>query len=76
MLTGNVFMRWYTQPDPRVPISRDSVGYTTRRVMNVSGVWHDGARIEIALNAIYLLLDTRSSVQKIVEVLVHEMIVS
>ena len=66
-------MRWYTQP---VPLSRDSVGYTRRRVMNVSEDWHDGARIEIALNSMCLLLDTRSSVQKIVETLVHEMIVS
>ena len=76
MLTGNVFMKWYTQPDPTVPLSRDSVGYTTRRVINVPGDWYKDTRIEIALNAVHLLLDTRSSVQKIIEALVHEMIVS
>ncbi|CAD6565734.1 MAG: hypothetical protein ASARMPREDX12_006746 [Alectoria sarmentosa] len=72
-LTGNVHMRWYMQPDPNCPETRNTA-FTSPYVSNVPGGFHDGMRIGISLNGLRLLLDTRGSVEKIVETLVHEMI--
>ena len=54
---------------PSAPIIQTTAGFTKRGP-------HDGMRILIALNDVRLLLDTWASVEMIVEVLVHEMIVS
>ena len=68
-------MTWYVQPDRNRPETRNTA-FTTAYATNGPGGFHDGMRIGIALNGLRLLLDTRGSVEKIVETLVHEMIVS
>lgn len=53
-----------------------AAGQTRPYLSRIPGVPDDALRLVIVLNGVRLLLDTRSSIEKIVEALVHEMLVS
>ena len=61
-------MTWYMRPISGQPELTNSSGITN--------FFLEGRRVGIALNGMWLLLDLRSSVDKIVTIVVHEMIVS
>ena len=70
-------MMWYTQSVPIDAQTPNNRGFTLPYIRaSEHGDWHGALRIRIARNAMRLLLDSRNSVEGVVETLVHEMIVN
>lgn len=64
------------QPDPNFPELRNFDSFTTPYLNDSPGNCNNAMSIGIALNDVRLLLDTRDSVERVAETLVHEMVVS